>query len=221
MPLGPETVGIVLSDRTFTYDVRDTILYALGIGAGSDGDSADLPFVYEAGLRCYPTQITVVAWDDSWIRRLGLDETMIVHGEQRITLHQALPPQSSVRAQARIVGMVDKGIGLGALIYVETRISAADGGKALATLLSTVFARGDGGFGGTSSGAITRHAIPDRSPDFAVDAVVALNQALLFRLSGDRNPLHADPAFAKAAGFDRPILHGLSSYGMAVRRVIR
>jgi len=219
--LTPDSVGTTFPARTFSYGERETMLYALGIGAGADGDPADLPFLFEPRLIAFPSQATVIAWDDAWIDTLGLDQRMIVHGEQRITLHRPLPSAATITAQASLAEIVDKGSGRGALLYVETRIAEADSGAPLATLLSTVFARGDGGFGGKPTGGIAPHAIPDRDPDSHVETSVPLNQALIYRLSGDRNPLHVDPAFARAAGFDRPILHGLSTYGVAVRSIVK
>lgn len=221
MSLTPDSVGTTFPARTFSYGERETMLYALGIGAGADGDPADLPFLFEPRLIAFPSQATVIAWDDSWIDTLGLDQRMIVHGEQRITLHRPLPSAATITAQASLAAIVDKGPGKGALLYVETQIADADSAAPLATLLSTVFARGDGGFGGKPTGGIAPHPIPDREPDFHVETTVPRNQALIYRLSGDRNPLHIDPAFAQAAGFDRPILHGLSTYGVAVRSIVK
>jgi hypothetical protein len=146
MALSAATVGTVFPKKTFHYGTSDTILYALGIGAGADGDPADLPFLYEAQLRAFPSQATVIAWDDSWIPTLGLNEALIVHGEQRITLHRSLPAAARVSAQSRVIQVVDKGRARGALLYVETTIEEEGGDGLLATLLSTVFARGDGGY---------------------------------------------------------------------------
>jgi acyl dehydratase len=221
MALSAATVGTVFPKKTFHYGTSDTILYALGIGAGVDGDAADLPFLYEAQLRAFPSQATVIAWDDSWIPILGLNEAMIVHGEQRITLHRPLPATARVSAQSRVTRVVDKGRARGALLYVETAIEEEGAGGLLATLLSTVFARGDGGFGGDSAPGIAAHAVPDRAPDLRFETLVPFNQPFIYRLCGDRNPLHVDPAFARAAGFERPIVHGLSTYGVAVRSIIR
>jgi acyl dehydratase len=221
MALSAATVGTVFPKKTFHYGTSDTILYALGIGAGADGDPADLPFLYEAQLRAFPSQATVIAWDDSWIPTLGLNEALIVHGEQRITLHRSLPAAARVSAQSRVIQVVDKGRARGALLYVETTIEEEGGDGLLATLLSTVFARGDGGFGGDGAPGIAAHAVPDRAPDVRFQTLVPFNQPFIYRLCGDRNPLHVDPAFARAAGFERPIVHGLSTYGVAVRSIIR
>lgn len=221
MSLTSDSAGTIFPMRRFSYGADDTILYALGVGAGAQDPVQDLPFVYEPVLRALPTQATVVAWDDSWIPALGLNEKLIVHGEQRIDLHQPLPTSGTLDAQTRIVEIVDKGADRGALLYVETRLhDVSQEGALIATLLSTVFARGDGGFGGPSSGGPKLHSIPDRQPDGVLAGSVPVNQALIYRLSGDKNPLHVDPAFAAEAGFPRPILHGLSTFGMAARILI-
>jgi acyl dehydratase len=221
MALDKDTAGLVFPRKSFQYGPTDTILYALGIGAGADGDVADLRFVYESGLRAFPSQATVIAWDDTWISELGLDVAKVVHGEQRITLHRALPVRATISAQSRVAGVVDKGEGRGALIYVETVIEETGTKAPLATLMSTVFARGDGGFGGQGVALFAPHAIPDRAPDLLGESFVPLNQSFIFRLCGDRNPLHIDPEFARMAGFDRPIVHGLSTYGVAVRSIMK
>jgi acyl dehydratase len=221
MALDKETAGLVFPRKSFQYGPTDTILYALGIGAGADGDGADLPFLYESGLRAFPTQATVVAWDDAWISEVGLEVAMVVHGEQRITLHRALPVRARLSAQSRVAGVVDKGAGRGALVYLETVIEETGVDAPLATLMSTVFARGDGGFGGQGAALFAPHVIPQRVPDLQHETLVPLNQAFIFRLCGDRNPLHVDPGFARAAGFDRPIVHGLSTYGVAVRSIMK
>jgi acyl dehydratase len=220
MPLTLDALAAPFPERTFTFDVERTRLYALGIGLGQEGAAADLPYLIGPSPRVVPSMATVVAWDDSWIDRLGLDATRIVHGEQRITLHRPLPAAATLSSSVRIVEAVDKGPGKGALLYVETVLSEDGRAEPLATLLSTVFARGDGGFGGPARGGPAPHVMPDRPCDLRRRWRVAPNQAHLYRLSGDHNPLHVDPDFARAAGFPAPILHGLCSYGMAVRAVI-
>lgn len=219
MALTQDPTGTVFPQRRFSYSAKDTILYALGVGAGSQDQIADLPYLFEMGLRALPSQAAVIAWDDAWLGQIGLNERLVVHGEQRITLHQPLPVAAAIEAQSTIVEVVDKGQDRGALLYVETAITRTDEPAPLATLLSTVFARGDGGFGGKPSGGPTPHPIPSGSPDLLCATRIPLNQALIYRLSGDLNPLHADPDFARSAGFDRPILHGLSTYGATVRTI--
>lgn len=215
-----------LPEREFSYTERDTMLYALSTGMGQDPmDLDELPFVFEKDLKALPGLATVIAWDDSWAPKTGINFVMVVHGEQRVTLHKPLPPQGRIRSKIRIRDIFDKGAGKGAVMLVENTLRDAATGEALVTLLSTTFARGDGGFGGPArskeDGPPAPHQIPDRKPDIGVTARTQPNQALFYRLCGDRNPLHADPAFAKAAGFPRPILHGLCTYGHAVRAVVK
>lgn len=209
------------------YTERDTMLYGLGVGMAADPmDEDDLPFVVENGayqgrLKALPSQATVIAWDEAFGPASGLDRTMVVHGEQRITLHQPLKPAGHVISKVRPVAAYDKGPGRGAVVLVENAIRDATSGEKLVTLLSTIFARGDGGFGGPQGSGPAPHPMPERAPDATLELNTQANQALFYRLCGDRNPLHADPSFAKAAGFPRPILHGLCTYGVAVRAVVK
>jgi len=144
----------------------------------------------------------------------------VLHGEQRITLHKPLPIAAEIVSEDRVVGAYDKGKEKGALIITERVIREKVTGEKLCTLSSTTFARGDGGFGGPKEGAPQPHPIPDRKPDIVHEADTRPDQAFLYALSGDRNPLHRDPAVAKMAGFPRPILHGLCTYGTACRSMI-
>ena len=159
----------------------------------------------------------VLAYPGFWMRDLdtGIDWVKVVHGEQAFRLHRPLPPSGDVVGQTRIVDIVDKGPGKGALVYAERDIRDVASGETLATLLQTVFCRGDGGFGGQATSPRVPHALPDRRPDITVDMPTSPQAALVYRLSGDLNPLHADPALARKAGYDRPILHGLATYGVA------
>lgn len=224
-----QLLALDLPEQEAAYTTRDSMLYALSTGMGSDPmDEAELPFVVENGayagrLKALPSQATVLNWDDSWGFKSGINMLMVVHGEQRITLHKPLAPEGRILSKTRIKEAWDKGAGKGAVVLVETLIRDAASGEALVTLLSTVFARGDGGFGAPANQAPPPkpHAIPDRAPDLTISARTQPNQALFYRLCGDRNPLHADPSFAKAAGFPRPILHGLCTYGHAVRAVVK
>ena len=213
-------MGLEFPEREFHWSERDTLLYNLSVGMGRDMP-ADLPFVFERGLQAVPTQAAVVAWEDTWQERTGMDITKIVHGEQRLTLHRPLPASGTVRSAFRIAACYDKGPGRGAVLLVETVLRAPGDATPLVTLLSTVFARGDGGFGGPPGRGPEPHAVPSRAPDRTVQTEVRPEQAMYYRLTGDRNPLHVDPAFAAAAGFDRPILHGLCSWGMAAAAVVR
>lgn len=207
----------------FTYTDRETMLYALGVGMGRDPmDEAELKYVYETpDMRTVPTMATVISWGQRTLAKADLNWLMIVHGEQRLELHKPLPAAATIIANGKVVGAVDKGADKGALVISETEIFDKATGDHLCTLGSTIFARGDGGFGGPSDGAPPVHQVPTRAPDLSCELETRPDQALLYRLSGDRNPLHADPAFAKAAGFPRPILHGLCTYGTACRAVLK
>lgn len=221
-----ELLALDIPAREVVYTDRETMLYALSTGMGQDPmDPDELPFVFEKGLRALPSLATVITWDDSWTPRTGLNYVKVVHGEQRITIHRPLAPAGRVRSKIRIRDVFDKGAGKGAIMLVENALSDAQSGEKIATLLSTTFARGDGGFGGPPRKPEDLppppHKIPDREADVGVTLKTQPNQALFYRLCGDRNPLHAEPAFAEAAGFPRPILHGLCTYGIAVRAVVK
>jgi acyl dehydratase len=220
--------------RDFSYGDKDVMLYALGIGLGADPmDERELAFVYERGLKVAPTAATVLAAQTR--ARAGqaaapemppghrpsqINFLMVVHGEQKVELHRPLPVTGSFTTESRTVGAFDKGKDKGAVIYNET-VWRDEKGEKVATLTGSTFARGDGGFGGPSEGAPEPHATPTRSPDLSLDFATRPDQALVYRLNGDRNPLHSDPEVAKAAGFPRPILHGLCTYGITCRAVLQ
>ena len=218
---------------TFSYTDKDVMLYALGIGMGADPmDAKELPFVYERDLRVLPTAATVLSASARAMagarptsqkpghRQSEINFLMVVHGEQKVELHKPLPAAGTFTTESRTIGAYDKGAGKGAVIINET-VWTDDKGEKVATLTGSTFARGDGGFGGPSEGAPEPHAVPSRSPDLSVDFTTRPDQALLYRLNGDRNPLHSDPEFAGKAGFARPILHGLCTYGITCRAVLQ
>jgi acyl dehydratase len=204
-----------------SYGDRETMLYALGIGFMRDPMNADeLRFVYENDLKTVPTMATVIGWGKSpLLATSGINYLMVVHGEQRLTMHRPLPYAAEVVFDERVLGVYDKGKDKGAVILTERQVREKDGAP-LCTLVNTIFARGDGGFGGQKEGAPEPHPIPTRAPDLSHECDTRADQAFLYALSGDRNPLHRDPGFAKMAGFPRPILHGLCTYGTACRAVI-
>jgi len=232
----PDILDQRTAARTFTYGDKDVMLYALGIGLGGDPmDEKELPFVYERGLKVVPTAATVLAAGGGGSRPVAgaadptlppghrpsqINFLMMVHGEQKVELHKPLPTSGTFTAEGRTVGAWDKGEGKGAVVVNETTWTDEKGEKA-ATLTGSMFARGDGGFGGPTEGQPEPHQVPSRAADLSVDISTRPDQALLYRLNGDRNPLHADPEFASRAGFPRPILHGLCTYGVTCRAVLQ
>ncbi len=214
-------MSLKTENQPFTYGDRETMLYALGVGMGRNPmNEKELDYIYEASLKTIPTMATVIAWGAGALGESGINFMMVVHGEQKLKLHQPLPPAADILASSRITGAYDKGKEKGAIIISDTDIKLKSG-EPLCTLTSTTFARGDGGFGGPSDGAPKPHPIPERAPDDRIEVETKEDQALLYRLSGDRNPLHIDPKFAEAAGFPKPIIHGLCSYGSAARGILQ
>ena len=200
---------------------KEIMHYALSVGMGEDPmDKNELAYVFEKGLKTIPTITTAIAWEDRWIFKTGLNPNMVVHGEQWLTMHQPFPTDVHVYATNRIVDIFDKGADKGAVVLMEREMTDKATGDKIATLLMTIMARGDGGFGGPKGSGPAPHPVPDSAPEAVFDYKTSLRQALYYRLNGDRNPLHADPDFAAAGGFERPILHGLCSYGIACRAVL-
>ena len=193
------------------------------MGFGADPlDTQTLPYVCEeGGLKVVPTMPTVLAWiAKPTFEELGISPLVALHGEQKIELFQVITVPSTVSVQGRVVAVHDQGAGRGAVIISEQSIFNIRDGSLVARLTTTCFARGEGGFGGPESKPPAPHAMPDRPPDRCVRLATRADQALLYRLTGDRNLIHCDPGFAKAAGFDRPILHGLCSFGITCRAVL-
>ena len=214
-------MSLETKNQEFSYSDRETMLYGLGIGFGKDPlNDEELKFVYERDLKTVPSMATVVSWGAGNMRESGINYLLVLHGEQRLKMHEPLPHSADILVDSSVKGVFDKGKEKGALIITETDIKLKEDEKLLCTLSSTTFARGDGGFGGPSDGAPEPHLIPERKSDYEFSADTEPNQALIYRLSGDRNPLHSDPEIAKAAGFDIPILHGLCTYGTACRTII-
>ncbi len=207
-----------------TYGPKDCMLYALGIGLGHDPMNEDeLPFVYEKNLKVLPTMAAVLGYVGFWARDrdTGIDWLKMVNGEQGVTLHRPLQGQNTVIGRQRIVEVIDKGAGKGALVFSERKVTDKATGELIATVTQTSFCRADGGFGGPPRQAPEPHPIPARAPDAVCDLPTRPEAALIYRLSGDRNPLHAEPAVAKQAGFPRPIMHGLGNFGIAGHAVLK
>jgi acyl dehydratase len=206
------------------YSEKDAILYALGVGLGRDPmDEHELPFVYEQNLKVLPTFAAVLGWPGFWVRDLdtGIDWVKVVAGEQGLVLHRPLAPRGTAIGRTRVTEIIDKGPGKGALVYSERALFDGESSKKIATVTQTTVCRGDGGFGGPARVAPAVHPIPARAPDLIRDRGTRPEAALIYRLSGDPNPLHADPAVAKQAGFPRPILHGLASFGIACHGILK
>jgi len=225
MPLNPDKLlALDIPDVEHTYGPKDCILYALGLGLGQDPtDEQQLAFVYEKHLKVLPTFPVVQGYSAYTFRRpeLGITWTHVVHGEHAVRLHAPIAPEGTVIGRSRILDVIDKGAGKGALIYSERRILDKTDGRLLATINQTTFCRADGGFGGAKREAPAPHALPERAPDLSCDLPTRPETALIYRLSGDVNPLHAEPTFAREAGYPRPILHGLATFGVAGHALLK
>lgn len=225
MALDPDKLlALDIPDIEHTYGPKDCILYALGIGLGQDPmDEDQLAFVYEKNLKVLPTFPVVQGYSAYTFRRpeLGITWSHVVHGEHAVRLHAPIAPEGTVIGRSRILDVVDKGADKGALIYSERRIVDKTRGTLLATINQTTFCRADGGFGGAKREVPAPHPMPQREPDLVCDLPTRPETALIYRLSGDVNPLHAEPAFARAGGYPRPILHGLATFGVAGHAILR
>jgi acyl dehydratase len=224
MPIQPDhLVGYSLPEIGQSYAPRDPILYALGVGLGHDPCAReDLKFLIEDGLEVLPTFAVTLASPGMWIRapKFGVDFDRLVHAEQAAWFHARLPSEADVVGSAQVVSLTDRGPGRGAVLALEREIRDARTGRAYCKLRQTLLLRSDGGFGGPAAPSAPS-IIPERPPDLSGRTVIDPRAALIYRLSGDRNPLHADPDFASRAGFERPILHGLASYALAGVTVAR
>lgn len=205
---------------------RDAMLYALGIGVGDrPEDPRDLQFTYERAqpFKVMPSVVNVICHPGGWIMapELEVDWVKLLHGEQGFEMHQQLKPDVTYVSSNQVLGVLDKGAGKGAMVFLRKQLHEAGSGVLASTIDSTYVLRGDGGCGSTLADAPAPHALPDRAPDTTVAIDTLARAALIYRLSGDFNPIHADPEMARKAGFERPILHGLCSLGVATRAVLR
>lgn len=219
-------------DRLIHWDIpevrqrltkRDTILYALGVGLGADPcDEQQLRFVYEEDLQALPTMAIILGYPGPWHAQgdTGITRSHVVHGEQGFRILKPLPVEGEVSGKTRVTGVVDKGQGKGALVMTENAVRDASG-AIVCTLTSTTFCRADGGFGGPDGPVKAPHPVPESAPQHACDLPVLPQAALIYRLSGDYNPLHADPAYAKKAGFRMPILHGRCTFSVAGHAILK
>ena len=223
MPLNPAAVGAVGDVRTMSWNSKDALLYAVGIGAGQN----DLPFTTENTKEVqqvvFPTFAVVAGSGTTSPGKSAMAEigtfnwAMLVHGSQAITLHRPIPVEAEAPVQDKVVAMYDKGKAAVVVTEAETKLKT---GELLWTTRSSVFIRGEGGWDGERGPSGPQNEPPAKAPDHEVTLQTSPDQAFVYRLSGDRNPLHTDPSFAAIGGFDRPILHGLCSYGFTGRALL-
>tara|TARA_R110002096_G_scaffold167633_2_gene337795 strand:+ start:1767 stop:2624 length:858 start_codon:yes stop_codon:yes gene_type:complete len=219
-----EIVGQRIARCESNYRTEDSILYALALGFGADPtDSDQLQFVYEQNIRTLPTMNLVVGYPGFWLKepKYQVEWQKVLHAEEKLIIHQPLPPAGAVVGETFVDEIVDRGADRGAFIYQRKEVRGETDGVLFAEVLSNTLARGDGGFGGTAKPRAQPPAVPERKPDAVCDLATLPQQALLYRLCGDMNPLHADPAIARGAGFDRPILHGRATMGVAQHAVLK
>lgn len=221
MPIKPDAVGAVGEPSEFSWTSKDSLLYALGVGAGvTDPTGFELEFTTEntGGVeqKALPTQVVTLSAPGRGPDFGDFNMMMLVHGEQHIRLHQPVAAEGSAISQSRVAGIYDKG--KAALVQLESNVTNTDGDP-LWTSTSSLFIRGEGGWGG-DRGPSSTWSLPDRPADQIVSYETRADQALLYRLNGDRNPLHSDQAFAEGAGFPKPILHGLCTFGFSGRALL-
>jgi acyl dehydratase len=219
MPINPDSVGARGEPAITKWSSKDAMTYALGVGGGVD----ELAFTTENTMnvpqQVLPSFVVTLADVSGAFSQIGsFNPTMLVHGEQRFTLAGPLEPRGAISTVAEVTAIYDKG--KGAVAEITAVSTHVDSGAPAFTNVTTAFIRGEGGFGGERGPSGPRNEAPDRAPDHEVTYETKVEQALIYRLSGDRNPLHSDPAFAAMAGFDRPILHGLCTYGFTGRALL-
>ncbi len=225
MPVDPKlAMGAKMPTSAGSWDVDDVILYHLGVGAGAGPgkatDPKELEYTFESNLKVLPSFAVIPVFGAmggiGGIPGININFMMVLHGEQEVVIHRPLPTSAKTENEARIAGIYDKGKAALIVVEVDTK---EQGGAPLFTNRFSIFARGEGGFGGDPGPKVSNES-PTRAPDKVVESPTAEHQALLYRLSGDKNPLHADPGFASMGGFDKPILHGLCSFGIVCKAVV-
>lgn len=211
------------SDVRQGYDEKDVMLYALSIGLGQDPmDTRQLSYVYEDGLKVFPTMACVLGYPGFWMMdpKAGITWVKLLHGEQRVTFHKPFPVKGTVIGRSHISHVIDKGVKTGAIVITERELTDADTNDLLATVQQTTFCRADGGFGEGDDSPEALPAVPDRPFDLEHTLETLPQAALIYRLNADPNPLHVDPEVARQAGYERPILHGLCTYGVAAHAIL-
>jgi acyl dehydratase len=223
MPINPDAVGATSEPARRRWASKDCLLYSLGVGAGMDDPFDELELTTENTAdtlqRVLPTMAVVLAPLGGAFGSVGtFNPAMLVHGEQGITLHREIPVEGELEAVSEIVAIYDKG--KGAVVVTESRSTLVDTGEPLFDSRMSAFIRGEGGWGGERGPSGPQHVPPETAPTTEISYHTRTDQALLYRLNGDRNPLHSDPSFAALGGFDRPILHGLCTYGFTGRALL-
>ncbi len=223
MPINPDAVGTKSEPARRKWSSKDALIYALGVGAGAADPLDELQFTTEntngSPQRALPTIAVVLGPMGGGFGAIGsFNPAMLVHGEQGITIHQEIPVEGELEAVSEITGIYDKG--KGAVVVSESTATLVSTGEALFSTRMSAYIRGEGGFGGDRGPSGTPNQAPDRAADHTVTVQTRSDQALIYRLSGDRNPLHSDPSFAAMGGFDKPILHGLCTYGFTGRALL-
>lgn len=222
MPLNPDAIGQTTDPIPFEWTDRDTLLYAIGVGAGTDDLAFTTENSHEIEQQVLPTYAVIACSAFPAALKIGtFNFSMLLHGSQEIRLHRPLPPAGKLTVVSEVADIQDKGEGKNAVVMLKGTGTDPASGEVVAETLTTVVIRGEGGFGGQPGQRPAAPQIPDREPDAQVALPTREDQALIYRLSGDRNPLHSDPWFAKnLAGFPKPILHGLCTYGVAGRALV-
>ena len=218
MPLNPEAVGTRSEPSEVSWTSKDTLLYAVSVGAGTNELAFATENTADVDQQVLPTfPVVIPTGRNSLFSDIGtFNPALLVHGSQTVMLHQPIPPSGSASVVGEIIAMYDKG--KAAIVVLETQATLDS--APLYTLRSSLFIRGEGGWGGERGPSGPQNVPPDRDPDHEITYATSPDQALLYRLNGDRNPLHSDPAFAALGGFDRPILHGLCTYGFTGRALL-
>ncbi|MCV7056353.1 MaoC/PaaZ C-terminal domain-containing protein [Mycolicibacterium gilvum] len=221
MPIDPGALGASTPPAIFRWTDRDTLLYALGVGAGTDDLAFTTENSHDVTQQVLPTYAVIACSPFAAITKIGsFDFSRLLHGSQRIRVFSPLPAAGALSVVSEVADIQDKGEGKNAVVMLKGTGRDPDTGAVVAETLTTLVLRGEGGFGGQPGSRPTAPPVPDREPDARVSLPTREDQALIYRLSGDRNPLHSDPWFAQLAGFRRPILHGLCTYGVAGRALV-
>ena len=222
MPINPDAIGVTTAPQPFEWTERDTLLYALGVGAGTEDLAFTTENSHDIEQQVLPTYAVIACSAWGAMTEVGsFNWAMLLHGSQQIRLHAPLPPSGALNVHSEVVDIQDKGEGKNAILVFKGVGTDPDSGAVVAETLSTAVIRGEGGFGGQPGERPVKPEIPEREPDATVALPTTEVQPLIYRLSGDRNPLHSDPWFAKnLAGFPKPILHGLCTYGVAGRALV-